>query len=82
LVGVTLPKRVSVLNIANSLANLGEEVGFDQKVTPRKIQVKVLTDGILVREMLSDPFLSQYSVLVVDDCHERSLYTYISIGFL
>jgi HrpA-like RNA helicase len=61
MVGMTLPKRVSVLNIANRLAynmnsNLGEEVGysirFDSNFSPEKTKIKVLTDGMLVREML------------------------------
>ena len=46
------------------------------------MKIKVLTDGMLVREMLIDPLLSKYSVLVVDDCHERSLYTDIILGLL
>lgn len=37
---------------------------------------------MLVREMLVDPLLSKYSVLVIDDCHERSLYTDIILGLL
>jgi ATP-dependent RNA helicase DDX35 len=41
-----------------------------------------MTDGMLVREMLIDPLLSNYSVVMVDDCHERSLYTDIILGLL
>ena len=91
MVGITLPKRVSVLNIAKRLAfnmntNLGEEVGysirFDTSFQEGRTKVKVLTDGMLVREMLVDPLLSKYSVLVIDDCHERSLYTDIILGLL
>ena len=37
---------------------------------------------MLVREMLVDPLLSKYSVIMVDDCHERSLYTDIILGLL
>lgn len=37
---------------------------------------------MLVREMLVDPLLSKYSVLMIDDCHERSLYTDIILGLL
>ena len=69
MIGVTLPKRVSVLNIANRLAfnmncNLGQDVGYSirfdsnyQKESGRT-KIKVLTDGMLVREMILDPLLS------------------------
>lgn len=91
MVGVTLPKRVSVLNIANRLVfnmntTLGQEVGyairFESNFSRESTKVKVLTDGMLIREMLSDPLLSQYSVLMVDDCHEWSLYTDVILGLL
>ena len=91
MIGVTLPKRVSVLNIANRLAfnmnsNMGQEVGysirFDSNYNEKVTKVKVLTDGMLVREMMMDPLLSKYSVIVVDDCHERSLYTDVILGLL
>lgn len=47
-----------------------------------KTQIKVLTDGTLLQEMLSDPLLSEYSVLIIDDCHERSMYTDMILGLL
>ena len=88
---MTLPKRVSVLNISKRIAynmncNIGEEVGysirFDANYCEAKTKIKVLTDGMLVREMMSDPLLSRYSVLMIDDCHERSTYTDIILGLL
>ena len=42
----------------------------------------MLTDGTLLQEMLSDPLLSEYSVLIIDDCHERSMYTDMILGLL
>ena len=41
-----------------------------------------MTDGILVQEMLSDPLLCKYSIVIIDDCHERSLYSDICLGLL
>ncbi len=90
MIGVTLPKRVSVINIANRLAynlnaNIGQEVGYQIRFDANycdSTKIKVLTDGMLVREMLVDPLLSKYSVLMIDDCHERSLYTDIILGLL
>lgn len=67
-------------------SNLGDIVGysirFDSNFKEDTTKIKVLTDGMLVREMLIDPLLSNYSVLFIDDCHERSLYTDIILGLL
>jgi ATP-dependent RNA helicase DHX8/PRP22 len=58
---------------------LGDQVGysirFDDKTDPNKTQIKYATDGVLVRECLQDPDLSKYSVVVLDEAHERSLNT-------
>ena len=44
--------------------------------------VKFLTDGMLINEMMGDPLLSGYSVIMVDDIHERSLNTDLLLGLL
>ena len=58
---------------------LGQEVGytirFDDKTDPSMTQIKYATDGILVSECLRDPDLTNYSVVVLDEAHERSLNT-------
>ncbi|POI32111.1 hypothetical protein CIB84_004137 [Bambusicola thoracicus] len=75
-------------------AVLGHEVGycirFDDCTDPQATRIKVkqcvvilfLTDGMLVREMMADPLLTRYSVLMLDEAHERTLYTDIAIGLL
>jgi ATP-dependent RNA helicase DDX35 len=44
--------------------------------------IKYMTDGTLIKEMLQDPLLSKYSVLMIDDVHERSINTDIILGLL
>ena len=64
---------------------LGEEVGYSirfEDVTSAKTRIKFLTDGLLLREALADPLLSRYSVIMVDEAHERSLSTDILLGVL
>ncbi|KAE8660596.1 putative ATP-dependent RNA helicase DHX37-like isoform X2 [Hibiscus syriacus] len=89
-IGVTQPRRVAVLATAKRVAfelglHLGKEVGFqvrhDKKIGD-KCSIKFMTDGILLREVQNDALLKRYSVLVLDEAHERSLNTDILIGML
>jgi ATP-dependent RNA helicase DDX35 len=64
---------------------LGQEVGYSirfEDVTSAATRIKFLTDGLLLREALVDPLLSRYSVIMVDEAHERSLSTDILLGIL
>ncbi|KAF2188383.1 ATP dependent RNA helicase, variant [Zopfia rhizophila CBS 207.26] len=64
---------------------LGQEVGYSirfEDVTSSKTRIKFLTDGLLLREALVDPLLSRYSVVMVDEAHERSLSSDILLGLL
>ena len=64
---------------------LGNEVGyhirFDDK-SSQKTLIKYLTDGMLIKEMLQDPLLSRYSVIMIDDIHERTSNSDILMGLL
>ena len=91
LVGCTQPRRVAVQTVSARVAEemgvtLGAEVGytirFDDKSDRKRTRVRFLTDGILMREMMGDPLLSRYSVIMVDEAHERSLCTDMLLGLL
>lgn len=61
---------------------VGYSIRFADCSDPVVTRIKYLTDGMLVREMLLDPLLTRYSVVMVDEAHERSLYTDILLGLL
>ena len=64
---------------------LGNEVGYSvrfENKTNEKTIVKYLTDGMLLREFLTDPDLSAYSAMIIDEAHERALHTDIVLGLI
>ena len=64
---------------------LGEEIGytirFDDK-TKSTTQLRYITDGIFVRQCINDPYLFNYHVVILDEAHERSLYTDILFALI
>jgi hypothetical protein len=60
---------------------VGYIIRFDDK-TSDTTRIKYMTDGMLLREMMLDPLLSKYSVIMLDEAHERSLHTDIISGLL
>ncbi|KAF2750162.1 ATP dependent RNA helicase-like protein [Sporormia fimetaria CBS 119925] len=92
-VAVTQPRRIAATSVAARVAEemgffpgqLGQEVGYSirfEDVTSAKTQIKFMTDGLLLREMLVDPLLKRYSVIMVDEAHERSLSSDILLSLL
>eukprot|EP00771_Trimastix_marina_P002999 gnl/Trimastix_PCT/4180.p1 GENE.gnl/Trimastix_PCT/4180~~gnl/Trimastix_PCT/4180.p1 ORF type:complete len:1060 (-),score=248.51 gnl/Trimastix_PCT/4180:118-3297(-) len=89
-VGITQPRRVAAMSVAKRVAdemavNLGAEVGYSirfEDCTSDKTIVKYMTDGMLLREFLSQPDLIDYSVIMLDEAHERTLHTDILFGLL
>ncbi|TVU28432.1 hypothetical protein EJB05_19949, partial [Eragrostis curvula] len=90
IIGITQPRRVAVLATARRVSyelglKLGREVGFQvrhDKMIGSKCSIKFMTDGILLREVQGDFLLKRYSVIILDEAHERSLNTDILIGML
>ncbi|XP_072983257.1 ATP-dependent RNA helicase DEAH13 isoform X1 [Typha latifolia] len=90
IIGVTQPRRVAVLATAKRVSfelglRLGKEVGFQvrhDKMIGQSCSIKFMTDGILLREVQSDFLLKRYSVVILDEAHERSLNTDILLGML
>ena len=90
LIGHTQPRRLAATTVARRIAEelgtpLGTDVGykirFNEKVSPRA-RIKLMTDGILLAESLSDPLLSRYDTLIIDEAHERSLNIDFLLGYL
>ncbi|OCK80157.1 ATP dependent RNA helicase [Lepidopterella palustris CBS 459.81] len=89
-IAVTQPRRVAATTVAARVAEemrckLGQEVGYSirfEDVTSSATRIKFLTDGLLLREALVDPLLSRYSVIMVDEAHERSLSSDVLLGLL
>ncbi|XP_058457965.1 probable ATP-dependent RNA helicase DHX35 [Malaya genurostris] len=91
LIGITEPRRISAVTLAERVATergelTGETVGvsirFISKCNPETTKIKYMTEGILLREMLADPLLTQYSVIMIDEAHERSVLTDTVMGLL
>ena len=90
MVGCTQPRRVAAMSVAARVAQemgvkLGHEVGYSirfEDCTSERTRVKYLTDGMLLREFLNSPELAPYSILMIDEAHERTLSTDILFGLI
>lgn len=89
-VGCTQPRRVAAMSVAARVAEevgvkLGQEVGYAirfEDATSEKTALKYMTDGMLLREFLTEPDLGGYSALMIDEAHERTLHTDILFGLV
>ncbi|PFH52274.1 hypothetical protein AMATHDRAFT_74334 [Amanita thiersii Skay4041] len=89
-IGCTQPRRVAAMSVAKRVAEevgcrLGQEVGYTirfEDCTSPETRIKYMTDGMLQRECLIDPLCSTYSVVMLDEAHERTIATDVLFGLL
>ncbi|KAG0222579.1 P-loop containing nucleoside triphosphate hydrolase protein [Mortierella sp. GBAus27b] len=89
MIGITQPRRVAAVSMADRVAKelnlpatkVSYQIRYDATTSPETV-MKFMTDGVLLRELNSDFLLRKYSVIIIDEAHERSLNTDILIGAL
>ncbi|KIL57388.1 hypothetical protein M378DRAFT_87999, partial [Amanita muscaria Koide BX008] len=88
LIGCTQPRRVPAMSVAKRVSEemeckLGSTVGYAirfEDCTTAEAKIKYMTDGVLLREY--EGALDRYSVIILDEAHERSLSTHVLMGLL
>ncbi|XP_053480856.1 probable ATP-dependent RNA helicase DHX37 isoform X1 [Ictalurus furcatus] len=89
MIGVTEPRRVAAVSMSHRVANemnlstgvVSYQIRYEGNVT-KDTKIKFMTDGVLLKEIQKDFLLQKYSVIIIDEAHERSVYTDILIGLL
>ncbi|KAK1725342.1 LOW QUALITY PROTEIN: helicase associated domain-containing protein [Colletotrichum acutatum] len=89
-VGCTQPRRVAAMSVAARVADevgvkVGQEVGYSIRFednTSDKTILKYMTDGMLLREFMTEPDLSGYSAIMIDEAHERTVHTDILLALV
>jgi pre-mRNA-splicing factor ATP-dependent RNA helicase DHX16 len=89
-IGCTQPRRVAAMSVSARVSQemnvkLGQEVGYSirfEDCTSESTVVKYMTDGMLLREFLTEPDLGGYSVMMIDEAHERTLHTDVLFGLV
>ena len=89
MIGITQPRRVAAISMAARVAHelsltssrVSYQIRYDATVSP-ETSIKFMTDGVLLRELATDFLLAKYSVIIIDEAHERGINTDILIGVL
>jgi len=95
-IAVTQPRRIAAIAAAQQVCReynnsknyhlLGKEIGykirFENVTTPNITKLTYMTDGVLLREIIEDPLLLNYNIIIIDEAHERSIETDILLGLM
>ncbi|KAI1344877.1 P-loop containing nucleoside triphosphate hydrolase protein [Xylariaceae sp. FL0016] len=89
-VGCTQPRRVAAMSVAARVADemgvkVGNEVGYSvrfENSTSDKTVLQYMTDGMLLREFMTEPDLSSYSAIMIDEAHERTIHTDVLLSLV
>jgi ATP-dependent RNA helicase DHX37/DHR1 len=89
MIGITQPRRVAAVAMAQRVAHelslnsarVSYQIRYDSTVS-QNTSIKFMTDGVLLRELAVDLLLAKYSVIIIDEAHERNINTDILIGVL
>uniref|UniRef100_A0A8C6TTN0 ATP-dependent RNA helicase DHX33 n=1 Tax=Neogobius melanostomus TaxID=47308 RepID=A0A8C6TTN0_9GOBI len=88
IIAITQPRRVAAISLAGRVADekrtqLGKLVGYTvrfEDITSSETKLRFMTDGMLLREAIGDPLLLRYSVVILDEAHERTVHTDVLFG--
>ncbi|KAK3628167.1 DEAH-box RNA helicase prp16 [Elasticomyces elasticus] len=90
MIGCTQPRRVAAMSVAKRVSEemevkLGGTVGYAirfEDCTSKETKIKYMTDGVLLRESLTNSDLDQYTCIIMDEAHERALNTDVLMGLI
>nr|XP_046913676.1 ATP-dependent RNA helicase DHX33-like [Dermatophagoides farinae] len=90
IIGITQPRRVAAVSVAQRVSQeiqcrIGDLVGYKIRFddcTSSNTRIKYMTDGILLREAIHDPLLSNYRVIILDEAHERTVQSDLLFGIV
>ncbi|OII75511.1 DHR1 family SFII helicase [Cryptosporidium ubiquitum] len=89
MIGLTQPRRIAATSLSNRIGEelndpkvVGYQIRYDKKNCTKDTVIKVMTDGVLLQEIQKDLLCSKYTVILIDEAHERTVNTDILIGLL